>query len=348
MVKMELFNDVGVEGGITVESVRSFLNANKNNDIQFDISTLGGDLGTAITIHNLIKTHPKKTIANIVGLTASAGTVIAIACDEVQMSDNALFLIHNGWKEVTGNVYDMQTAAAELAKTDAIMIKMYQEKTGLQADVIKNLMKASDWMTPGEAKKYGFVNQIINSGQKIAASVLISGAQGKINNLLLTKLEQKMIKNPFKAPKAEANEVLNVLALKDGNQLLINAEAPNAGVEVRPLGAMGTTLPDGEYELNDGRTITVVGDKITMVMDPGTQMPDASIEQIVAAVTALVQPVMAEVESLKAAMANISSTHKPAKSTVVAPGAKVEVQVHDKVKAVVDGIRSAIVESRKA
>ena len=129
MIKFELFNNVGESDGITVDKVKSFLNANKDQEIQFDISTLGGDLATAITIHDLIKTHPKKTIANIVGLTASAGTVIAIACDEVLMSDNALFLIHNGWKEMTGNVYDFQKAAADLMKSVSIVINPQKGKT---------------------------------------------------------------------------------------------------------------------------------------------------------------------------------------------------------------------------
>lgn len=352
MVKMELFNDVGIESGITVDSVRSFLNANKNNDIQFDISTLGGDLGTAITIHNLIKTHPKTTIANIVGLTASAGTVIAIACDEIKMSDNALFLIHNGWKEVIGNVYDMQTAAAELAKTDAIMVKMYQEKTGLQVDVIKNLMKASDWMTPVEAEKYGFIDQVYSTGQKIAASVLVSGAKGKINQLLINKLEQKMIKLPFTAPKAKADpkQVLEVLALKDGSRLLINAAEPAAGVEIAPLGA--ATLEDGTFELTDGRVITVVGERITDVStpagEPGGEM--ASTEEIVAAVSALIQPVMAEVDSLKASLAALSSTHKPPKGlpTGTPPNASVTKPVHSKVQEMTDAIFNKIKETRNA
>jgi len=120
MQTLELYNEVGYD--ITVDKVRAFLNANKGKEITFDIATLGGDVSTAITIHDLIQSHMGKTIANIVGLTASAGTIIAVACDEVHISDNALFLIHNGWREVTGNVYDFQKATTELMKVDAINI----------------------------------------------------------------------------------------------------------------------------------------------------------------------------------------------------------------------------------
>lgn len=347
MVTFELFNNVGVEGGITVDGVRSFLNANKQNEIQFDISTLGGDLATAITIHDLIKTHPKKTVANIVGLTASAGTVIAIACDEVQMSDNALFLIHNGWRELTGNVYDFQKAAADLMKTDAVMVKMYREKTGMDDNRITQLMKASDWLTPYEAKELGFVDRIVSSGIKIAASVLISGAQGKINDLLLTKLSEKM--KLFGKEKAEVKAF--PLTLKDGNICVINAEAVAQGVEIAPLGAM--TLEDGDYQLADGRTISVAGGVVTNVADPapapGTDTEDAILNTVATMLTASEAKIEAMIEAKLKPLAAMVSTHVPAKSAGPAnpSQASVEDQLQAKIEAKQAELKAAAEAKRK-
>jgi ATP-dependent protease ClpP protease subunit len=347
MQTLELYNEVGSQ--ITVDQVRSFLNANKGQPVTFDISTLGGDLATGITIHDLIKSHSGKTTANIVGLTASAGTVIAIACDEVVMSDNALFLIHNGWREMTGNVYDFQKAAADLMKTDAIMVKMYREKTGLADQKLKDLMKASDWLSPIEALDFGFIDRVSSSGIKIAASVLITEAQGKINTELLTKLQDKM--KIFGKDKAKA-DVFNVLALKDGKgSLLINADVAATGVEVAPLGAM--TLEDGEYQLADGRKIVVVGDFITEVQDVQAPAPDASADtdSIVAAVLAAVQPLQAEVAEIKTAMAAIKSTHIPAKGVGPANPGQAYIKTLDvasKIDEVTAKIREGIENSRKA
>jgi len=345
--KLELFDTVGEE--ITVDLVKNFLNANKQNDVQFDISSLGGDLATAITIHDLIQQHPKNTTANIVGLTASAGTVIAIACDNIQMSDNALFLIHNGWKEVTGNVYDMQKAVTDLAKTDAIMIKIYREKTGLPDTQITTLMKASDWLSSSEALDYGFIDSVYSTGNKIAASAVITEARkAQINDLLLTKLKTKMT-NIFKRDKAQA-KVLNVLAMKDGKQCLVEGEAA-VGSEVAPLGA--TTLEDGEYELADGRKITVASGVITNISDPAAApAPDASSAEVIAAVSALVVAEIAKVEAkVMAELGKIQSTHTPPKGTgpANAPNAQAtKPDVSAKIKEVTDGIMNKIAESRKA
>jgi len=347
--KLDLYKNVGEE--ITVDAVRNFLNSQKGADVQFDISTLGGDLGTAITIYDLIKSYPGKTTANIVGLTASAGTVIAIACDEVVMSDNSLFLIHNGWQEVTGNRFDLEKATSDLIKMDAIMVKVYHEKTGLPHQKISDLMKASDWLSPSEALQYGFVDRVQNSGVKIAASVIISEAQGQINKLLLTKLEQKMSLNPFKKANAQAS-VFNVLALKDNSQLLINAEEVAAGVEIAaPLGAM---LEDGEYELADGRKIVVAGGVVTEVKEmapppAGEVNSEAIIAAVADVVKAAIQPIQAELDTLKAAMAKVGSTHTPAKGTTVAtPKAEVKKEVGQIGEDLTSRIMNKIKEERKA
>lgn len=319
MLKFELYNNVGEE--ITIGKVKNFLNSAKGEDIQFDISTLGGDLATAITIHDLIKTYPGKTVANIVGLTASAGTVIAIACDDVQMSDNSLFLIHNGWKEVTGNVYDFEKAVVDMRKTDSIMVKMYREKTNLPDDKIISLMKASDWLSPHEAQELGFIDRVTQSGMKIAASALIEGAQGQINNSLLIKLKEKM--KLF--GKEKASEKAYPLAFADGGTAVINAEEPAAGVEIAPLGAM--TLEDGEYELADGRRIIVAGGAITEVMEK-PQEPQMQADQVINTVAEMLTQSEAKISALIEAklkpLAALSSKHKPVKTQPVVNTGKAE------------------------
>lgn len=347
MVRFEVFNDVGdPKKGLTVDKLRQFLNKNKDEEITFDIATLGGDLDTAITCYSLLKSHPKKTIANIIGLTASAGTIFALGCDEIQMSDNALFLIHNGWKEATGNVYDFQKTIAELSKTDALMVNIYHEKTGLPEVQIKDIMKASDWMSPSEAKNYGFVDKIYHSGQKIAASVQLQKARTcNINSLLLIKLEKKM-NIPFIKPKAKTEGIMNVLSLKSGGNLLINAEKAEKGVEVAPLGAM--TLEDGEYELSDGRVIVVAGSVITKVKEVEAQAEtEITTEAVVEAVSALIKPVIAKVEELEATMAKIGSTQKPPKGLPAGAG-NAKVDIHGNVSKITEAIRAKIEQDRNA
>lgn len=208
-------------------------------------------------------------------------------------------------------------------------------------------MRASDWLSPVEAENYGFVDRVITSGIKIAASAMISEAQkGKVNDQLLIKLKAKM--NLFGKNKAAKVDVLNILALKDGSNLLINAEIAATGVEVAPLGA--ATLEDGEFELADGRKIIVSGGVITEVKElEAAQVAAEEKDEIVAAVSAMIVSEIAKVESkFMAELGKIKSVHVPAKGNVNA-NAKVDViDVTSKVKSVTDGIFQKIQESRKA
>jgi ATP-dependent Clp protease, protease subunit len=347
MKVFELFNEVGEEKGITVDQVRSFLAEANGEDIRFDISTLGGDLSTGITINSLIRSYQGKTTANIVGLTASAGTVIAIACDEITMSDNALFLIHNSWRDVSGNVFELQRAASDLMKYDAIMVKMYREKTGLPDNKIKDLMKASDWLSPEEAMSLGFVDKINKSVTKIAANIIETAAT-KLNNQLIIKLQEKM--KIFGKDK-KVDQKLNVLALKDGKNLLINAEVAATGVEVAPLGA--ATLEDGEFELADGRKIIVAGGVITEVKE--VEEPEmasaASEEEILGAVAKVVASEMAKIEAKfdakLDALKAVSSKAVPPKGVQVSQ-ASVSQPISSKIEEVTGKIFEKLNQNRKA
>lgn len=331
---------------IALKHVSDFINKNQGEELQFDISTLGGDLATAIEIHDLISSYPKKTIGNVTGLLASAGTVIIEACNERVMDGNKLFLVHNGWKEVTGNIYDFQQAVKDMAKTDAIMVKIYKERTGLDENKIIDLMKASDWLTAGEALEYGFIDRISNSGMKIAASALIQEAQGKVNDLLLTKLQAKM--KLFGKEKAEGKAY--PLTFANGETAVINAEEPEAGVEITPLGAM--SLEDGEYELADGRKIVVSGGSITEVMEKQEEeqmQADEVLNTVATMLTKSEAKIEAMIEAKLKPLAAIASKHVPPKTNPVVNPGKTEVgeELQTKIEAKMAENRAAVQAKRK-
>lgn len=328
MKYLELNGDVGTS--ITVDKVKSFLAENKNEEITFKIFTPGGNIDDGIAIHNEIKQHAKRTVAEITAHTASAGTIIALACDRVEMYSNVLFLIHNSWTKVEGNVYDLQKAATSLAKNDKIMVDMYKDKTGLADAQIVSLMKKQDWLTAEEAVKYGFVDFIKQAGSKIAASVKKGDYVKYLNNTLLIKLQNKM--KVFNKKGNTANSVAWPLALKDGTQLIMSEEAVAENVEVAPLGA--ATLEDGEYVLLDGRKIVVVGGVITEVMEaeeaPASEETEAVLDTVAEMLSDSEKKIDELVEAkMKVILGKITSAHKPVKSSNVSNQVKSEADAHD-------------------
>jgi len=333
---------------ISLEHVRNFLNSANGEDIKLDISTLGGDLATAITIHDLIGSYPGKVTGEVTGLLASAGTVILQACDERIMDSNKLFLVHNGWKSVTGNIYDFQKAVQDMSKTDAIMVNIYKKRTGLDNEKIIDLMKTSEWLTAGEALEYGFIDKITESTLKVAASAIITGAQGKINNQLLIKLKEKM--GIFSKKPEEKNYPL---ALADGNIAVINAEKPAKDVKIAALGEFA--FAGGEYELKDGTKINVVdnGDgtfTITEVMDKPEM--EVNSEEMINTVATMITNSEAKIEAMIEAklkpLAAIASKHVPEKPSGPSnPGQSSANDIQTKVEAKVKELKEAAAKKRK-
>lgn len=101
------------------------------------INTPGGILDAAMMIVDALKTTKAKTIAQISGTVASAGTIITLACDEVTIADHTAFMIHNYSGGLVGKGHELK---AHQEFVDANLNKSF---TSLY----------SGFLTPAEIKK---------------------------------------------------------------------------------------------------------------------------------------------------------------------------------------------------
>lgn len=148
--------------GNTLETVRNQF-AEINNDITVNISSLGGDLIEALAIYDMFKATNNRVTTNIIGCTASAGTIIALGGDTIKISENSLFLGHKASTMVGGNADDLRAAANDLDKFDSRLIAIYKKKTGKTKAEIENWLKEDKWISATEAKDFGLVDEIYKS-----------------------------------------------------------------------------------------------------------------------------------------------------------------------------------------
>jgi len=181
--------------GNTLASVKNEVDAITTPHIQVNIDSLGGSVSDGFAIHDLLATHPSKVTAKIIGWTASAGTVIAMGADEVEISENNFFLIHNTWTGVVGNAKELRDTATELDKFDDKLVSIYKGKTGMRKDSLKNLMAQEEWLSAETAKEYGFVDSITKP-LKAAASVsnkeLMEAGLPQVPERITNQIETKM------------------------------------------------------------------------------------------------------------------------------------------------------------
>jgi len=168
--EVNIFGEIGGFGVYADEFISEVQSLGATR-LRVNISSLGGDTNQAFQIHDFLKSFKGKVTARVTGFTASAGTLISMGADVVEMSENALFLIHNSWTMEMGNAEEMRDTAEQLDTVDDIQVRIYKAKTGMSDEAIRKLMAEERWMSPEEAKEKGFVDKITSASEISAKSL---------------------------------------------------------------------------------------------------------------------------------------------------------------------------------
>src|SRR5690554_5973223 len=157
-----LYDVIGDEmwGGVSAKTFVKDLAAVTAPTIHLRINSPGGDVFDARAMVTALRQHPARVIAHIDGLAASAASYIALAADEVSMSDGAFLMIHNAWGVVIGNRHDLLEMALTLEKIDKSIIQDYEHRTGQPTRVLQDWMDKETWFTAQEALDAGFTDRI--------------------------------------------------------------------------------------------------------------------------------------------------------------------------------------------
>ena len=144
------------------------LNGLGGRDVTVRINSGGGDVFAAQTIGNLLEQHTAQVTASIDGLCASAATIIACHCDKVVAANDSTYMIH----PVRMGIFDFADAVTLQQYIGALntirenILNLYTKKTGREKDEVAAWMDATSWWTGEEAKTNGFVDELVDDGEK--------------------------------------------------------------------------------------------------------------------------------------------------------------------------------------
>lgn len=82
--------------------------ASKDTKVNININTPGGIIDSAFMIANAIKESKATVTAVLTGTVASAGTLIAMACDALVVNPHVSFMIHNYSGGMAGKGHEMK------------------------------------------------------------------------------------------------------------------------------------------------------------------------------------------------------------------------------------------------
>jgi ATP-dependent Clp endopeptidase proteolytic subunit ClpP len=208
MPDLQIIDEIGYQTG-TVKSVSDFLKNHKAQKVVVQINSPGGDVFEGIAIYNLLKSSPKTIHVEILGLAASAASLISMAGDTVSMAKSALFMIHNPWTFAGGDENDLQKTADRLKKIKTQMLGIYTGKTGLSEDEIESMLDDETWMSSEEAKAKGFIDKEMNS----AGSVIYNSAG-------LDKFKYKKVPETITGNNAMNEKIKALLGVQDDEQVV--------------------------------------------------------------------------------------------------------------------------------
>lgn len=179
---------------ISPEICRQVWDVPDGEEVEIRINSCGGSVFGGMAIIGAISTlrgNGHKTRAVVEGLAASMASVVACACDELQMHEGSMLMIHNPWTLIEGDAEDLKKQADLMAKLKGSMIRVYQKKFCLSADEISRLMDEETWISTEDIEKYKLDATVIEGTAKIAASVTKEKYYSKLKErLAMTKSEE--------------------------------------------------------------------------------------------------------------------------------------------------------------
>lgn len=139
-------------------------------DIFFYINSPGGSVYDALAIYDTMQyvTNDIQTVG--IGVQASAAAILLSSGTKGKrfMLPNATVMIHQPSSGTRGKVTDQEIDLREALRVKKLIEEVMAKNTGQKAAKIHTDMERDFWMTAPEAKKYGLIDDVIQSPPKPA------------------------------------------------------------------------------------------------------------------------------------------------------------------------------------
>lgn len=233
---ISVFDVIGADWfgeGVTASRIAAALRSIGGEDVTVNINSPGGDMFEGLAIYNLLREYEGKVTVKILGLAASAASIIAMAGDDIQIGRGAFLMIHNCWVYAMGNRHDLAQIAADMEPFDRAMNDIYCARTGLDKATIDAMMDAETYIGGSDAVDKGFADRLLSADEITDDDESPSAALRKLD-ALLAKTD---------TPRSERRKLLKALT------------GSKPGATVNPDGTPGATRekinPENIKQLED-------------------------------------------------------------------------------------------------
>jgi len=163
-----IYEDVGEGwfGGVGAKRFADDLKAvGEVSQIDVRINSYGGDVFDGFAIYRQLVDHPARVTTYVDGVAASIASVIAMAGDEIVVSEAGFVMIHNAWTMAFGDGAEMRKTADRLDAVTEQIAGVYIKRTGKTKDRVAAWMNDETWFNSAEAVEHGFATRVVENLQ---------------------------------------------------------------------------------------------------------------------------------------------------------------------------------------
>lgn len=130
-------------------------------NVVVEINSGGGSVFEASEIYTALRNFNGHVTVQIVGIAASAASVIAMAGTVIEMTPTGQVMIHNASNRAEGDYQVMDENSSFLQNTNKSIMNAYIQKTNKTEAELKKMMDSTTWMTAKQALENGFIDKIM-------------------------------------------------------------------------------------------------------------------------------------------------------------------------------------------
>ena len=148
------------DGEVSAAAIRAELPTNGTDAIRVSMHSEGGSVFEGFAIYDVLSKYAgPKTIA-VESTAFSIASFIAMAGDEIEMSPNAYFMLHNPRISIEGDDQELTKNAAMIADLKTNMVSAYAQRTGKSTAEVESILKAETYFNATDAVAFGLADRV--------------------------------------------------------------------------------------------------------------------------------------------------------------------------------------------
>ena len=156
---LSIFEDIGF-WGVQAKDFLASLSAVEGPLLDVEISSPGGDVFAAVAMYNGLRASGKEVTTRVMGVAASAASLIFMAGDKRVMPKNTHLMVHNPSCFTGGNAEMHRDAADMLDKIGTTVRSTYVSRSGMSDEDMAVLLSKDTWLTADEALANGLATEV--------------------------------------------------------------------------------------------------------------------------------------------------------------------------------------------